>query len=396
MRPKADLLLASLAVSCAASRVQLMHRTIAPEVDPQWLIDAAVWHGVAPQVYRSLSAIAHELLPAAAMNKLRMHSLAHRLNARHLAEQLVCLMDALDSAGIPALAFKGPVLGAIAYGDESARQFVDLDILIGRDRLPDAVKVLAEHGYSGPAGDSAALGAEIFQDREEEFHNRNDFTSIDLHWQLTPGYFQFLDHDALFARSIRVNLSSGSVATLAPADMMIYLCVHGSLHGWRSLRMICDAAAMAQTLTAAELAAVVVEAERTGTRRMVLLGLALANQLLGLDLSEAIASSINDSPAIGRLVAEVRRVLFTRIGHDPDFETGWMIPFRTIEGARKRITFWALRALSPTLQEWELMPLPRSLFPLYYALRPAHLAARYVCAAVRVAGAGPKLAGIRN
>jgi hypothetical protein len=50
------------------------------------------------------------------------------------------------------------------------------------------------------------------------------------------------------------------------------------------------------------------------------------------------------------------------------------VPLFLIETAPRRIRYLADRAISPTLENWEAMPLPASLFPLYFLTRPFRLA----------------------
>ena len=64
-----------------------------------------------------------------------MHQLRERYhsNARRnlfLVSELLKLLKLLESHGIGAIAFKGPVLALYAYGNLSLRQQLDLDILV--------------------------------------------------------------------------------------------------------------------------------------------------------------------------------------------------------------------------------------------------------------------------
>jgi len=59
-----------------------------------------------------------------------------------------------------------------------------------------------------------------------------------------------------------------------------------------------------------------------------------------------------------------------------DFDP-WAVPLRSIEGARARMRYIVRRTLAPTMGDYELLPLPQSLFPLYWVIRPFRMAVQY-------------------
>ncbi|MCC6198222.1 MAG: nucleotidyltransferase family protein, partial [Burkholderiales bacterium] len=102
------------------------------EADWSSVIESALAHGVAGLVCRSIASHPESLAPpdirAAASSYLARASEQGRV-------QVACLFDvfdALDAAAVPALAFKGPALGQIAYGSATIRPSRDLDVLVHR------------------------------------------------------------------------------------------------------------------------------------------------------------------------------------------------------------------------------------------------------------------------
>lgn len=69
------------------------------------------------------------------------------------------LLDALIAAGVPALAVKGPMLGKLLYGRPGRRPSADIDLLVRREQLSDAIRIAVGIGYraSGIAGPEQAL-----------------------------------------------------------------------------------------------------------------------------------------------------------------------------------------------------------------------------------------------
>jgi hypothetical protein len=116
------------------------------------------------------------------------------------------------------------------------------------------------------------------------------------------------------------------------------------------------------------------EATSLGGRRLLLLGLYLAYDLLGAAIPDELISMARDDGVTVNIAAQVKRRMFGNIGERASVSQEWMVPMRAIESTRARVRYVAGRALSPTVDDWELVRLPRPFFPLYYLLHPVRLA----------------------
>ena len=56
-------------------------------------------------------------------------------------------MKLLESNGINAIPYKGPVLANLAYGNLSFREFGDIDILINKSDALKAKEIMISNGY---------------------------------------------------------------------------------------------------------------------------------------------------------------------------------------------------------------------------------------------------------
>jgi len=97
------------------------------------------------------------------MKQLRTQWQMITLYNRHLTAELVRLTGLLKAAGIAAVAFKGPVLAAMAYGSIDMRQFVDLDILVRQTDLPRIAEILSAERYTSPHTRREGLATGYFQ-----------------------------------------------------------------------------------------------------------------------------------------------------------------------------------------------------------------------------------------
>src|SRR5437867_2437680 len=83
------------------------------------VIRIAAPHGLLPLLHRNLSMVCPDAIPPRTLEQFRRyHESVARRNSMH-ADELFGLLDLLEANEIPAIPFKGPVLGLLAYGDLS-------------------------------------------------------------------------------------------------------------------------------------------------------------------------------------------------------------------------------------------------------------------------------------
>ena len=380
--PQAGLILACATTAPTAARTARACECLAQVSDFDRLLRVANAHIVFPLVYRYLTAECGAQLPAAAEAILRSQYQLNVLRNRHLTAELLRHTRALRSAGVEVVSFKGPVLAAMAYGSIELRQFGDLDFLIASADLAKVADTLTAAGYRSHLKRREGIDGGYFQEFEECFRGRDGLGAIDVHWKLMPKSYPFVPaEDDVRARAISFPLAESSVTAMAPADHFIYLCVHGAKHGWRRLGWIVDIAEMLAVPGLVDVEAALAEAGRLGCRRMVVLALHLAH-LVGARTPQPVRDAQLE-PAVVSIGARVMRDLF----RDPDgpealFEP-WVVPLTAIGGVRGRARYVVRRLLAPSMGDFESLPLPQSLYPLYWAIRPLRMTVQY----------GPRLLG---
>ena len=344
------------------------------DLDWELLVRMARWHAVAPVLYRALAGCP-ERVPAAILDDLRGRFRANAMRNAYLARELVQITSLLKEKGVPVIAFKGPVLARAAYGDLSLREFVDLDILVRPSDLGVTRDFLFSQGYRSQYSGLGEKERGFFLWCEEAFGNQDGLVCVDVHWQMNPQYFAYApEGDVLWRRTVPVELQGGTVSTLSTSDLLLHLCVHGAKHGWTTLGWICDVAVLACRNPGLEWSRMIAEAASLGGRRLLLLGLYLAYNLLGAAIPDELISMAGDDGVIVNVAAQVKRRMFDNIGERASVFQEWMVPTRALESTRARVRYLAGRALSPTVDDWELVRLPRPFFPLYYLLHPVRQA----------------------
>lgn len=307
--PEARFLLLCTRMSVSEAVRQRARETALEPLDWSLVSDLARFHGVGPLLWRSITATCADLVPPATLAALRQVTQAGRLLNGALARETVRISRAFEEKGVPAIPFKGAALAALAYEDTNLRDFDDLDFVVPQARLAEARAILSAHGYR-----PLSRSRESFQDAhyDEPYHLYIHETSrllIDLQWVMAHEQFFFrLDRTDIWDRRVALSMEGGQVSTMAPEELLIVLCVHGSKHAWERLKWIVDVAALirAQTL---DWDRVLAGATRWKCRRMLLLGLRLAQQTMNATLPPAVWAAVRADADVMTLAARMPKSL---------------------------------------------------------------------------------------
>ncbi len=379
MRTEVQLILRCCSVAGGDDAAALSTLATATDFDWRCFEDAVLRNGVAPVVARAL-ALVDVALPDAGVKARRRIAIAARANEmrnRHLVDELMRVLARFEADGIAALAFKGPTLAAMAYGDIALRAFADLDLLVHRADLKRAVELLVADGYGLADGTARQVDPAILTAFDSGFEARRGEDLVDLHWRIRRRRFHFFpDDDRIWARSIAFALEGRRVPTFAPADLALYVCVHASKHGWASLQMVSD---IARIVTRCEIDwdELMSEADRIGCGRMVALGLMLANELLDAPVAPTILERGRADAAVEGAKRAIVEALFSEEPIESEVENYRGIAVRLMNPV-DRARYWWWRAVTPTIGDWEFIGLPRWLYPAYFLIRPIRLALEFV------------------
>jgi Uncharacterised nucleotidyltransferase len=364
---------AALLLACARTHASLgdqerIRRLAAEPLDwvaTEWLADA---HGVLPLLAQRLEAHASGEISATVRSRLRQRMLVHAARSLVLTRALVDLLTALSSRGILALPYKGQALAAVAYGSTVLRQPGDLDILVPDDQLARAHAVLLEHGFRDQlAGIHPDARLSHYQ---HAMIREGDTILVELHWAFAPRYFRFPLSPQMLEREPLL-LDSRQVETIAPADLLVVLCVHGGRHLWSRLGWIVDIAEILRARPEVEWGTSLARATALGVRRMLLVGLGLARETLGAELPAALAQALSADHAALELTRRLETRLFQDHAGESALATTAKLHLAMRERWRDRAAYALLGAITPSERDApELAHGPRV---LRAAVRPLRL-----------------------
>lgn len=313
--PEVELLLQVAQAKQDPGGVERLRALTASALDWDEVVVLAREHALGSLLYHNLQTSCPELVPSRRMEQLRRHYLISCARVLRRAALLHTLVGALAGSSIKALAIKGPALAQTAYGDLTLRQSNDLDLMISKQDLFPALKVLED------------LGFEQFEDHcrqdlqlllgTQHCHNLMLVSPwggdlVELHWAFLPGYLG-LAIDLLALPRHNIELEGQPLEVLTDEAQLLILAVHGTKHAWRRLGWIADLAHITRRNTDLDWGWIQAAAIRHGCWRMVRLGLALANALC----QAAIPSPLLAVAAADRRLQRLKRAVIGTFACEP-------------------------------------------------------------------------------
>jgi hypothetical protein len=301
----------------------------------------------------------------------------------HQSRELARVVNQLEVEGVPVIPFKGPVLGPMAYGNFAYRHSLDLDLLVRPDDFSHAEHLLHELGY---------VPYRVLDEADRfnfvEWHASDDYWHPELKVmvELHKAFFkdiiaEVLDIDETWDRHGRMDFVGIEVRHLALEDLVIYLCAHGAQHRWAKLKWLCDLAGLMHRHPNIDWAVVKSRARRTGSHRMVQLGLYLVHHHFKTQPPRPFRQSSFPDSATKRLADMVlARWTFSAPEAEVDPLQEFWFHIREREHWRDRVPYLlhSLRlAVKPTEKDHALWDLPKSMEWFYYLIRPVRLARDY-------------------
>jgi hypothetical protein len=348
---------------------------IGSEVRWERVAPLAEHHAAIPRVYECLSQAS--FVPEAALTTLRHSYQGNTRRTLWLTRELLRILDHLNAHGISAVPYKGPVLAAMLYGEVTARQFSDLDVLVRGEDVSRTEAVLGDLGY-GTSLHLSARQTRAYVEAGYEYafdgpHGRN---LLEVQWQILPRFYAVdLDIESMLERAVTVPIGGQIVQTLSPEDLMLVLCVHAAKHAWTRLSWLCDIRQLARSRDI-DWKWVQQESARLGVRRIVEVTFSLIEALLGEMPSGAVRRH-RDSE-VGGVVEKLLSVITGDRELDPESIPYFKMMVRVRERSKDRARLGWRLLTTPGVGEWDSVQLPDSVFPLYRAVRLVRVARRFL------------------
>lgn len=194
------------------------------------LLQVAREENLQPFVADRLRSMGARLSPALCQHLDEIHRKA-QFSSFAWTETLKNTLGAFHGAAVPVITLKGPCLAERIYGDAALRTCYDLDLLVRSSDRARAEQLLTEIGFS-PNG---------YADDYHQPWSRKGI-NLELHHNVeNPHAFDF-DVDAAWSRAVPAEFHGAPFWLMAPADELLYLCLHAVRHRFERLCLILDLA----------------------------------------------------------------------------------------------------------------------------------------------------------
>lgn len=338
-------------------------------VDWKSVLEATVFHGIFPLAHLQCSASEPAQIPREFLWQLTAYTMQNAERCRQLRTEWLEILELFHSSGIPVMPVKGFWLAEFVYGDSSLRSFTDLDYFVKECDLDRCGEMLESAGYH------LQYTRSKFEKKTRANHHEVAFmkngTLLELQYRFAPGFLSLnIEEEDVWDRAQPILIDNIPAFRMSAEDTFLYLCVHAWKHRWSRFKWICD---VAQFLTLIDVDrtdsfrmdwdAVIERARRSRIERILIDTLLLTKNFLHPPFPE-------------NVIAELEKTSSSALGLDCgiplDFRSKWdefrhWVTYRPHLSDRIKMS---LAFLQPSDTDFQLIPLPQSLYFIYYFLRP--------------------------
>jgi hypothetical protein len=357
LSPEFKLMLSCCRVIPRNKELKLREDAFAETIDEETFWALVLRHRVFPIVWFNLQRDAR--LPIGLNEKLKQYSESNQRLALQSLLMQHRLQKVLDQHEFKGFFLKGVKLSDLYYGDPALRQVMDLDCWVEERAIGHATEWLYDEGYVS-IPDIRRLNNLQFAFVKKTDHDLQFLTDkpglpkvIELHWKLRGSLGGF-------------NLTPDK--PMNEVDHFLYLCTHGTEHGWFRMKWLFDLPqimdrVMFDWAQVRERAIVLDCLDHLEITMMVL------EFYLNEPIPAAIMDHLNPSTYYSQLSYIHGAIASSSVFNDND--TNRLAHLRFMRSfSRKKINWALILKYLTSPQDWKLLPLPSSLFFLYFPLRP--------------------------
>jgi hypothetical protein len=355
-------------------------------IDWQAIWQLAVRHRVVPVMTDTMRQLGIQP-PADIAQRMAVHNKENVLKGMKQSAELVLLTHLFQAHNIPFLAFKGLAFNHLAGIELHQRHTGDMDILLAQiDDLSRTDQLLQTQGYqrktpsAGMIFNAPQQKHFLTYGKDMTYWHPQKKINLELHFKLTNNSLLFPVSPAeLYANRSHINIGETSIPVMSKTDHLLYLLVHGAVSRWFRLKWLSDIPLISRNGQHYEAPTFLTRAQYLGVERMVMQGLWLAHEQLGMPIPATILTQHKRNAATKKLVQLAKqhqrgaeplqrrfRGVVSRLGFmlSTDFWYAWLLRHEV----RYKVNQVAVYLTH--FMDWDTLRLPAALFWLYYPLRP--------------------------
>ncbi len=265
----------------ALARLRML---LTSSIDWSLVIRIADRHGVLPVFFAHAKKLCWSKIPPDGQRLFQLWAWENSLDNLRIAEELLLLVSELEIKGIPCVPYKGPLLSERLHNDLAMRAAGDLDILVSEETIDATIELLRSRGYQPCKWRGKQLSTEFFRAHklkqycyEYTFFSEQTGVQVDLHWKAFSDCFSSLSTAELLSNLTEWSFNGHKIKSFSDEHTLLILAAHASHHGWCGMCYTADFERFILSCPQLDWAKTLDLAKRTGTYRMLLLGLYLIN-----------------------------------------------------------------------------------------------------------------------
>jgi len=348
-------------------------------LDWGYIVSMATRHKLKPLLYIQLYNICAKHVPKEIMDDLRCYYYSNARKNLSMYVELLKVLKFLESHGISAIPFKGPILAILVYGDLSKRDFDDLDIYVDQKNAFKTKNMLNTYGYK-PIFYISPKKENKFIKTQYHYIFANDEHKIilELHWNFLSTLFSFNTNvPSMFVSGChQLKLGNHEIIQLSHEDLFLLLCIHNAGHRWKRLQWLSDLNELLDSYYI-NWEMILKKSNQLGVMRILGINLSLMADLFDSKIPVEVLKQFDKDKKIKKISNEIKSELFSK---NPNPVKLFDEVFLTINVRDKIIL--GIRDLikssvNPTLYEWINISIPSRFIFLYSFIRPFLLLKRY-------------------
>jgi hypothetical protein len=350
---------------------------VSTDLDWEYLINMASRHRLRPLLYVNLNAICPKKVPEDVLENLKSYYMANVQKNLMMTGELVKVMKLLEENGINAVTYKGPVLAHSVYGNIGYREFGDIDILIDKSDAINVKNIMISNGYEFYP--KIKLNDSIYMTLGSgyPFTNKKNNAIIEIKWKVEGDFFSSpQDPNILFKNFKSIKIDFFQFHTFFGVNQLLILCIHSAKHDWSRLSWICDISELVKNENI-NWEETLEKAQILGIERILLINLALARDLFGLNIFDDMNNHLNSDNNVALISLKLQKRIFIYQKYSLNIFEKFFSEIKIRENPIYGIKSCFLALTKPGYKEYKDIPLPEFLFPLYYIIRPFLLLKRY-------------------
>lgn len=350
---------------------------IQQDLNWDYLLEIASKHRLKPLLYYNLNLICSEKIPKNIMVELKDYFNKNSLKNLLFTRELVKILKLLKDNDINAFPYKGPVLADMAYGNMSFREFDDIDILINKSDAINSKNLMLSCGYQLYIPTKINDLLYLNMDSEYRFFNDNPAFKAEINWNFEGMFFSFSSNPKFLFEDLECHSFAGiTIYTFSPENHILVLCIHASKHDWKCLSWISDISELINSYDNINWFEVLRKANNIGVKRILFINLVLAIDLFQLMLPIEVVNELKTDIIALKLSDIIKNRLLVKKKSINAFEK-FIFDIKKRDKIKYGLKDSMDSLFKPSYADFQIFPLPRYLFILYYLIRPFLLLKRY-------------------